>query len=415
MTEPASYLSMTLVTSGTASTFSFTKTSVYSNAAGTGNITITQKVFRSVFDNDDLSGQPKLNGKDMFWFMVGSRSRYIINLGGGAPTPAISSTLRAAKHVARVDEPGRDSDPFTASKYANALQTSIAVERDGMTDNDYAECCYVVFRSRDGDTGWTQLTKPFVGFNSLIGLDIESSYSDQDDSLFDPTYTAYFNDSVHYKIVRLDAGFKGSIAPFAINLYNVTGEVIEASQAVTDTFTNGAFPGTNTFTAGANPPGNLPAATPKIIDFGGILVNVITATKAAAVWQGEGSVQIRHNTGNPTRMKVDFSGVTMTLDNPTTATTGTVTGLRTTGYADVLLGNGTDCYRSNRNNRGKYRVCDVTLSENGMAAGQLNLDALGADYIPWDVTGGIGASDVYTFNDVALLNTNLDWTKSAAR
>lgn len=452
VTMPASYLSMTLIYSGSAKSFEFTKTTVYSDPTGTSNLTDTSKIYRYAFTNDDLASRPKLNGKDTFWFIVAARTtNKFVCIGGPGNcgpsyTPDVSSTQRAAIYVARVDEPQRELDTIDLSLTSNALQTSVYLN---WQKEEFNECCYVVMRSRDG-TNWTQLSPPFSAISvtpATVEPVLDIKFVDNDPALSGDNYSAFHDVTIQYQVLKLAAGGEGWFF-LPLNSFSHdggSGEIVAASPIVTFTRTAAADPGTRNFEAGATPQAGHPGPTALVFGAQGstrYTVEVVSASGTAIncapicqtlAFTGTGRTRVylngRFSPQNPTGglstwVKVEFGDVRtngLINSDPNADVTRTVSSVGGAGYANVMLGNlptggnYDNCFRMSVPGDNKYLLCSVRLDETGMIANQIVLKALGPDAVLWDVNnvGGdfVGFVDERTFNDQPLTNTFLEFVK----
>ena len=451
VTMPNSYLSMTLVYSGSAKSFEFTKTTVYSDAAGTANLTDTSKIFRHTFTNDDLATRPKLNGKDNFWFMVASRTtnKFICIGGPGNCTisysPDMSSTQRAAIYVSRVDEPQRELDTIDLSLTSNALQTEVYLNWQKDSEDDFNTCCYVVMRSRDGET-WTQLSPPFSAISvtpATVEPVLDIKFVDDDRSLSDANYAAFHDVTIQYQVLKLDAG--GEFWFFApTNSFDHaggSGEIVAASPVVTFTRNRPALPGTSSFEAGPIPQAGHPGPAAMVFGADGsqrYTVEVQSASGqrtggAFSTWAFTGTGRIKlYPQGRPlfpdvfgtehSWVRVEFANVETGFQNEANDDiTRTVNAVLPGGYANVMLGdaptaNNSDCYRVNKSGDNRFLLCDVYLDNLGMKADKLILTALGPEAVMWEAvnTGGgvVGRTDTHTFTNHLLDNMYMEWRKA---
>jgi len=351
-----------------------------------------------------IDNASNLKTSQTYWYVVrASNTRCIssANCPSGYSESGPTSTPRIAYFAARVNEPQHDTDEMNATMVSIGLgATGVGVNWDAANN----ECCFVVFRSSD-KTHWTQLTPPIVG----------NSYADVDPAAHNDYYRAFHGGDWYYQVLKFE---RGTWTGGSLNATGTTGEIISATGVLTYAWAGATTrPGTSDYT-GMGATGVLPPTTPRFLHFGTFTVEVNSGINSGitnTILTGDGVMTLTLpgayfnglKIGALRRVKVEFQGVTAG------AVGGVVTGFQPGGFAKVKLGTNSACYLDDRSSYVAYQLCDVTLDQNGMQAGQLILTDLGKDMVMWDVdAANIGARDVHTFTNVVLTDNTLAWSKS---
>ncbi len=325
------------------------------------------------FDFIDSSSELQTNG--VFWYAVEA-----VNVAGvkaaSAPYPA---------RYVNLDEPSeRYQSDFTievnwSGGPPEGNGVAFTINDPVGTSNGNQQCCYIIFRSRNGVDGFTPVS-PIIGVtDNLVDFDVH------------PGDTAY------YQLVRIHAGsFDGT----NIDPSTARGEITGKSNVV-----QANIPA-NPLESAPHTPGIVSSPSdpnvPHTLKFGSfnVLVSNYTNTTLSNL-AGTGRIDLKPSFGQNVTVKVEFSGVNAAAD-------GTV--LSVSGNATVLLGTMVVDYPA----RIRYSVKDMELDENG-ATGTIHIQDFGPDFTVYQLQNdGPGYPVVVNKQGVTLSDTSLRFSHTVA-
>jgi hypothetical protein len=260
-----------------------------------------------------------------------------------------------------------------------AVIISWQYDGNGGQQFDGDDCCFIVFRSRDGVNDWTQVSDIIAGYE----------YRDIDQSA---------RGIVSYQVLQMDAG---KVVNGVIDRSGATGEIVAASEI--DVWAWQGVPAFANYTAPGGP-GEL-RGLPPVLRFGAwdVTVENYTVGSTLSDLSGRGIVTLTPNAATgPVNVRVDFDNVQAAAP---VAGASSVTAILAGGSATVGIEPNFDVDRSGRF---RYQLSNLNLTPTGATA-EVTVTGLRGALRFWDVTDNVASAINGTLGTLAMADEDLGW------